>query len=185
MEPKSRRVQSLSNFAKLVKISVYVTFLMYVLWTWAPPQSMEFSWNSMEQSPSWEADSHSASQEIPRLYTFQRPCSGPNVAPKFTVLIQTSAEGRGVVYRNCCGIRNAHRHVFRIHAFYLPRTLVFFSTPSLHPAASYPMRTGGCLPTVKRPEREADHSLPCSGDAKNEWSYTSSPPIRLHGVALS
>jgi hypothetical protein len=35
---------------------------------------------------------------------------------------------------------------------------------------------------VKRPAREADHSPPFSA---NEWSYTSTPPIRLHGVALS
>jgi hypothetical protein len=36
---------------------------------------------------------------------------------------------------------------------------------------------------VKRPGREADHSPPSS--AENEWSYTSIPPIRLHGVVLS
>jgi hypothetical protein len=34
---------------------------------------------------------------------------------------------------------------------------------------------------VKRPEREADHSHPSSAEVKNEWSYTSTPPIRLHG----
>jgi hypothetical protein len=33
--------------------------------------------------------------------------------------------------------------------------------------------------------READHSPPFSAEVKNAWSYTSTPPIRLHGVVLS
>jgi len=36
-----------------------------------------------------------------------------------------------------------------------------------------------------RPGREADHSLPSSAEVKNAWSYTSTPPIHLHGVVLS
>jgi hypothetical protein len=35
---------------------------------------------------------------------------------------------------------------------------------------------------VKWPGREADHSPPSSCEVKNEWSYTFTPPIRLHGV---
>jgi hypothetical protein len=38
---------------------------------------------------------------------------------------------------------------------------------------------------VRRPGREADHSLPSSTEVKNEWIYNSSPQIRLHGVILS
>jgi len=38
---------------------------------------------------------------------------------------------------------------------------------------------------VKRPGREADHSPSSSSEVKNAWSYTSTPPIRLHGVVLS
>jgi hypothetical protein len=38
---------------------------------------------------------------------------------------------------------------------------------------------------VKRPGREADHSLPSSAEIKNAWSYTSTFPVRLHGVVLS
>jgi hypothetical protein len=38
---------------------------------------------------------------------------------------------------------------------------------------------------VKWPGCEADHSPPSSAEAKNAWSYTSTPPIRLHGVVLS
>jgi hypothetical protein len=38
---------------------------------------------------------------------------------------------------------------------------------------------------VKRQGREADHSPPSSAEVKNVWSYTSTPPIRLHGVVLS
>jgi hypothetical protein len=38
---------------------------------------------------------------------------------------------------------------------------------------------------VKRPGREADHSPTSSAEVKNVWSYTSTPPIHLHGVVLS
>jgi hypothetical protein len=38
---------------------------------------------------------------------------------------------------------------------------------------------------VNRSGREADHSPPSSAEVKNAWSYTSTPPIRLHGVVLS
>jgi hypothetical protein len=38
---------------------------------------------------------------------------------------------------------------------------------------------------VKRPGSEADHSPPSSAEVKNAWSYTSTPPIRLHGVVLN
>jgi hypothetical protein len=38
---------------------------------------------------------------------------------------------------------------------------------------------------VKWPGREADHSPPSSAEVKNAWSYTSTLPIRLHGVVLS
>jgi hypothetical protein len=38
---------------------------------------------------------------------------------------------------------------------------------------------------VKRPGREADQSPTSSAEVKNAWSYTSTPPIHLHGVVLS
>jgi hypothetical protein len=38
---------------------------------------------------------------------------------------------------------------------------------------------------LRRPGREANHSPPSSAEVKNAWSYTSTPPIRLHGVLLS
>jgi hypothetical protein len=40
-------------------------------------------------------------------------------------------------------------------------------------------------PEVKRQGREADHSSPSSAEVKNAWSYTSTPPIRLHGVTVT
>jgi len=40
-------------------------------------------------------------------------------------------------------------------------------------------------PGVKRPRHEADHSRPSSAEVKNACSYTSAPPIGLHGVVLS
>jgi hypothetical protein len=38
---------------------------------------------------------------------------------------------------------------------------------------------------VERPGHEADHSPPSSAEVKSAWIYTSTPPIRLHGVVLS
>jgi hypothetical protein len=38
---------------------------------------------------------------------------------------------------------------------------------------------------IKQPERQADHLPPSTAEVKNAWSYTSIPPIRLHGVVLS
>jgi hypothetical protein len=48
-------------------------------------------------------------------------------------------------------------------------------------------------PVVKRPGREADHTPPSSAEVNddnnnnnnNAWSYTSTHPIRLHGVILN
>jgi hypothetical protein len=37
----------------------------------------------------------------------------------------------------------------------------------------------------RQPGLEADHSPPPSAEVKNEWSYTSTPPIRLHGLVLN
>ena len=36
--------------------------------------------------------------------------------------------------------------------------------------------------TAKRPGREVDHSPPSSGDVKNEWTYTPTPPTCPHGM---
>jgi len=38
---------------------------------------------------------------------------------------------------------------------------------------------------VKWPGHEADHSPPPHAEVMNAWSYTSNPPVRLHGVVLS
>jgi hypothetical protein len=38
---------------------------------------------------------------------------------------------------------------------------------------------------VKRPRREANHIPPSSAEVTKAWSYTSTPPIRLHGMVLS
>jgi hypothetical protein len=45
------------------------------------------------------------------------------------------------------------------------------------------MDTEGHIPLgTEARELKADHSPPTSVKVKNEWSYTSTPPIRLHGV---
>jgi hypothetical protein len=53
-----------------------------------------------------------------------------------------------------------------------------------HPA-SYRVGTRALSLRVKRPGREAGHSPPSSAEVKNAWSYTSTPPIRRHGVVIS
>jgi hypothetical protein len=45
--------------------------------------------------------------------------------------------------------------------------------------------SGAISPGINCQEHEADHSLPASAEVENAWSYTSIPPIRLHGVVLS
>jgi len=40
----------------------------------------------------------------------------------------------------------------------------------------------GSLPEIQRLRPEADHLHPSSANVKNEWSYTSTPPINLHGT---
>jgi hypothetical protein len=37
----------------------------------------------------------------------------------------------------------------------------------------------GSFPEVKWPEREVNHSPPSSAEVKNEWSFTSIPPLRF------
>jgi hypothetical protein len=60
------------------------------------------------------------------------------------------------------------------------------SRPVLGPTGSPTQRVSEALPLwVKRPGREADHSPPSSVEVKNAWNYTTTPPIRLHGVVLS
>jgi hypothetical protein len=53
-----------------------------------------------------------------------------------------------------------------------------------HPA-SYPMGTRGCFPGGKAAGCEADHSPPSIAEVRNAWNYTSTPPIRPHGVVLN
>ena len=45
----------------------------------------------------------------------------------------------------------------------------------------YSVGTGFFL-VVKRSDREIKHSLPPSVEVKNQWSYTSAPPVCLHSV---
>jgi hypothetical protein len=38
------------------------------------------------------------------------------------------------------------------------------------------------VPGVKWPWLNVDHSLPSGAEVRNDWRYTSPPPIRLDGV---
>jgi hypothetical protein len=59
------------------------------------------------------------------------------------------------------------------------------SRPILGPTQSPSQCVPGILtPGLNRPEREADHTPPFSAELKNAWSFTSTPPVRPHGVVL-
>jgi hypothetical protein len=66
---------------------------------------------------------------------------------------------------------------------------IFLSTTASNPALGFTqppnlMGSGVFSLGIKRPEHEADHSPVSSAEIKNAWSYTSTPPIRLHSVVL-
>jgi len=50
---------------------------------------------------------------------------------------------------------------------------------------SYPVSTGGSFQGVKGAEHEANHSPPSNAEAKNAWSYTSTPQYVLMVWCLS
>jgi hypothetical protein len=52
------------------------------------------------------------------------------------------------------------------------------SRSGTHPASN----SVGCYPGVKWPGHEVKYSLPFSAKVENEWSFTSAPPICLHGI---
>jgi len=53
------------------------------------------------------------------------------------------------------------------------------SRPTLGPTEPPSQRVSGSLsPGLRRAEREAEDSPPCSTEVKNTWRYTSTPPIR-------
>jgi len=53
--------------------------------------------------------------------------------------------------------------------------LSFFILPQQFPCP-------GSFPGVKQLGREVNHSFLSNAEVKNEWSYTSSPTVCLHGV---
>jgi len=61
---------------------------------------------------------------------------------------------------------------------------LFTTCSGVHPD-SYLMGTRGSFPGGKAAGFDADHTPPSSAEAKNVSSYTSAPPVRLHGVAMS
>jgi hypothetical protein len=62
----------------------------------------------------------------------------------------------------------------------MARDFFFPKTAQTDAGASYSMRTGVLPWGVQLPGREVDHWSPPSAEIKNEWSYTTTLPIRLH-----
>jgi hypothetical protein len=60
------------------------------------------------------------------------------------------------------------------------------SVPALGPIQSPIQRIPGVLtPRVKRPGREANHSPSSRAHVRKAWSYISTPPTPINGVAFS
>jgi hypothetical protein len=60
------------------------------------------------------------------------------------------------------------------------------SRPALrHTKPPIKLVPGTLSPGVKRPVRDADHSPPNSAEEKKTWFYTSTLPIRLHGLGFN
>jgi hypothetical protein len=78
-------------------------------------------------------------------------------------------DDRGSRFRFPVGVRNFSLHHSVQNGF------------GAHPAC-YPMGTRGSFPGVKVKLTTHLHLVPRS---KNEWSYISTPLVRLHGVVLS
>jgi len=55
-----------------------------------------------------------------------------------------------------------------------------YACPKGHPSF-YTMGTGSFI-GVKRPGPGADHPPPCSSEVKEEYSYTATSPLGLHGL---
>ena len=72
-----------------------------------------------------------------------------------------------------CSRRHEARHLF------LLTTSRPVPGPNQHPVQWAPV---GSFPGVKRSRYRTDYSPPSSGQAKNERSYTSDPPVWLHSV---
>jgi hypothetical protein len=63
---------------------------------------------------------------------------------------------------------------------------IIASRPALGPTQPPIQWVPGALSLgIKWPGREADHSPQSNAEVKNAWSYTSAPPVHLHGVVLS
>jgi hypothetical protein len=79
-------------------------------------------------------------------------------------------------------------HISHItHACYMPTHLILLHLITLTIFGQSPVQwVPGVLSLgVKRLGREVHHSLPYSADVNNAWTYTSTPPIHLHGVAFT
>jgi hypothetical protein len=106
----------------------------------------------------------------------KRPEKEVYQSPPFSFKVWDSSIGRAMVY----GLDDRgfeSRHWLRNFLF----TIV--SRPPLgptQPSMQWVPRT--CSLGIKWPGSEADHSLSSSAEIKNAYSYTSTAPIRLHGV---
>jgi hypothetical protein len=149
----------------------------------------------MDQSPSWEADSHSASQEIPRhswnpKIHFRVHKSPPMVPTPIQMNpVQTFPPYFRKIYSRII-IPSTPRFragtATRVWAgrsrFYSWRRLgIFLIATASGPALGSTQTPMQWIPEafsfgVKLPGREADHSPPSSAEVKTTWSYTSTPP---------
>jgi len=56
--------------------------------------------------------------------------------------------------------------------------------PALRPRQPSSQRISDFYPEIIRSGREAGHLLPCSGEVKNRWTYTATPPYIFRASSL-
>jgi hypothetical protein len=125
-------------------------------------RSANYLTDCMKQSRYWEANSRSASQEIPHLLW------NPNAhycvhksLPLFPILSQMNPV-----------------HIFPNYFLNIQCNIFFHIRLG-------EWVLGAPTPSVKRPERETYHSTPSSAMVKNAWIYVSAPKVRLNGDVLN
>ena len=141
----------------------------------------------MVQGPSWETNRSSASQEIPRvLWNSKVHCRIYKSRPPASTLSKRLPIQR-IIYETV-GIAFKPVNIWSRYLASPGRGRRLFTSVQNVQAgsgtgpASCSFSGGVSFSTVKRPGRDAHHLSTSTAEGESECSYTSSPPVRLHGA---
>jgi hypothetical protein len=151
----------------------------------------------MEESPSWEANSSSANQEVLRSLSKPKNHYRTHWSRQLFLSSTRSIQSTPSILflypflhsRRCLGVLSGiFPSGFSIKTLYAPLRSPI--APKLEPLyrRGYPNKFilfsehWGSFLEVKQPKREADQSPPYSAEAKNGWSYIYLPPPWFHGA---